>query len=538
MARREAPAEPHTTTMAPTMNPGPSFVALLFLLGTGLAGFAAAAGLDVDARMDEATARAMLNRFGYGATPASLAAAMAQSPRQYLARAIGQDSALPPTVMQTLQALPVARPLDDVWARLGPGGTAREGAKDAEARKALQEEENTYARAAVEARLLVMANGDNAGHEALLSFWLNHFSIFAPKGLDKLLAWDYARAIEKAMAEDSFEALLRASFYHPAMQEYLDNAQSTAENSPAAQNARMHGQRQGINENLARELMELHTLGVDAGYTQKDVQELARLITGAGVYSPRMDETFLARTGATRQGLFLFNPRRHDFGEKTFLGVPFPAGEGKEEMDRALHLLATHPATAHHIADKLARRFLGDDPPARVVSAMAEGFRRSNGRISATLLPLLRSDAFAASLVKPAKFKEPVDYLVSAARAACGDTPVGNGGFLAAMARDMGEAPFLHSTPDGYAAQSSAWLSPAAMAKRVRLALSIANGHAPLAQGADDGKPWHGTPCQPSLPVLERAVGPLSPATLAAGQGLGERERAALLLASPEFMHR
>jgi uncharacterized protein (DUF1800 family) len=288
---------------------------------------------------------------------------------------------------------------------------------------------------------------------------------------------------------------------------------------------------------------------VDAGYSQKDVQELARIITGAGVYSPAMRTRALERAGATRQGLFLFDPRRHDAGEKTLLGTRFPAGEGLPEIERALHLLATQPATAHHIALKLARRFLSDDPPPETVDAMSKGFLHSGGRISATLMPLLTSGVFAASLQKPGKFKEPLDYLLSVARAACGDEPVGNGVVLAATATDMGQAPFMHTTPDGYPTQESAWLSPATMARRVRLAIGTASERVPFAQGeegvalrprdmtdAGKEKPMRGSACHIDAAELERVVGPLSAATALAARGLSARERTALLLASPEFM--
>lgn len=516
------------------------------------AGACGAATPDPDRPMDAATARAMLGRFGYGATPGTLAIATALTPREYLMRGIRQGSALPPAVAAQVRALPVSDPLEEVWTRLGPGSDLRqEGRDDPGMRKALQQEEGKRIRAAVQARMLVMANSDNPAHEALLSFWLNHFSIYGPKALDKLLAWDYARAIEHAMAEDSFEALLRASFFHPAMQVYLDNAQSTASDSPAARVAEQRGRTAGINENLARELMELHTLGVGAGYSQKDVQELARIITGAGVYSPRMRARALEQAHAVREGLFLFDPRRHDYGGKDFLGVHFPAGQGLAEIDRALHLLATQPSTARHIALKLARRFLGDDPPAGVVAAMAHAFRDSGGRISATLMPLVTSDAFAQSLQTPAQFKEPVDYVISLAHAVCGDAPVGNGPFLAASAMDMGQAPFMHATPDGYPAQEAAWLSPAAMARRVRLAMGAAAGRLPFAAGendegsvlrgmADGSRATHmrGTACTVDPGMVAAMVGPVSAATKAAGRALSPRENAALLLASPEFMRR
>jgi uncharacterized protein (DUF1800 family) len=507
----------------------------------------------IDAPMDEALARSMLNRFGFGVTPASLAQATGMTQRQYLQRAIGAGSTLPSSTADALNRLPVSEPVDEIWKRLGPGGYERARAVDAESRQQLQQTERQYLTAAVQARLLVMANGDNPGHEALLAFWLNHFSVFAPKGEVKLVAWDYVQALDRALRSDSFEELLRASFYSPAMQLYLDNAQSTAPDSAAARMAARHGKDLGINENLARELLELHTLGVGGGYTQADVQALARIITGAGVYSPRMQERNLARAAAVRTGLFLFDPRRHDAGEKRFLGEFFPAGRGLGEIDRALHLMAIHPATARHIATKLARRFLADDPPQAVVDAMSAAFLASGGRISSTLWPLLQSPEFAASLTQGRKFKEPADYVLSVARAACGDQPINNARLLAATLTDMGEAPLMHTTPDGYGARESDWLSPAAMAKRVRLALGVAAGRVPLAAAEDAGgpnppsgrdagmerrRPLQGTACALDGPALERAVGPVSSATQAAASALSPRERAGLLLASPDFMRR
>ena len=513
-------------------------------------GFSLAAGIDLDRSMDEAVARAMLNRFGYGATPRSLALAQRQTPRQYLSLAISGVTHLPPLVSGQIANLPIAEPLEMVWGRLGPGGSARINASDEDRKKLLRQEENQFASATVQARMLTMANSDNPGHEALLSFWLNHFSIFAAKNLTKLLAGDYIQAIEQAMQEDSFEALLRASFYHPAMQVYLDNAQSTATMSIAAQRAAERGKQLGINENLARELLELHTLGVNTGYTQRDVQELARIITGAGVYSPGMRDAALARSGATRHKLFLFDPRRHDFTEKRFLGQVFPAGEGIAEVDRALHLMAIHPATGERIALKLAQRFLSDEPPPEIVAAMAAGFRRSGGKISATLMPLLESTAFAASLREPTKFKEPVDYVLSVARAACGDSPINNRLILSAAVLDMGEAPLMHTTPDGYPGREADWLSPAAMAKRVRLAIGVAGERIPLAQAdtdrigrlpalAEENKRFmRGEPCPIDMASVEKVVGPISGQTRNSTSGLAPVERAALLLASPEFMRR
>lgn len=508
--------------------------------------FAWADGWPDDHRMTAPEARAMLNRFGYGATPASLLAATMQTPRQFVTRGLLAQSLLPESIADDLNALPIAEPLAATWARMGPGGTARQENDD---KQTLRQEENRFASAAVQARLLTMVNSENPAHEVLLSFWLNHFSIHALKNLDKILAWNYIHALEQAMSEDSFEALLRASFFHPAMQIYLDNAQSTAPDSPAARFATRSGKTAGINENLARELLELHTLGVDAAYTQNDVQELARIITGAGLYSKRMNDAALTLVGAVRYGEFLFDPRRHDFGAKQFLGNPFPAGQGLPEIDRALHLLALHPATAHRIARKLAQRFLADDPPQAVIEAMAAAYRQSGGRISATLSPLLSSLEFPTSLAQPRKFKEPMDFVLSAARAVCGDQAIAQRQTLAVTLLDMGQAPLMHTTPDGYGSAEADWLSPAAMAKRVRFSLAAAQERLPLAsrptnepgrlRGLEKGRADPtGNSCRPDEGIVRQAIGPISPTTEASLAGLTPRERIAALLASPEFMRR
>ncbi len=568
----------------------------IYLLG--LAGVLCAAEAQAYApnqTMDEATARAMLNRFGFGADSRSLAQAMHETPEQYVRDAITGDSPLPAPIISQIEQLPTSQPVDQVWSQYGPGGSQRQELKalrqavanqtaanqtasspastpaataatdpDVLARQmqqqAIQKAQNEYLNAAIKSRMLAMANSSNQGHESLLTFWLNHFSIYGPKDTDRLLAMDYARALEAAMKADTFEALLKASFYHAAMQVYLDNAQSTSPQSTIGYTAALKGKNIGINENLARELMELHTLGVDGGYSQTDVQELARIITGAGVYNVQMQDKNLKAAGATRRGLFLFDPRRHDFGTKMFLGQVFPAGQGLDEIDRALHLLATHPATAHHIAFKLARQYLADDPPQALVNAMSAAYLKSGGKISATLQPLLASPEFAASLQHPAKFKDPLSYMLSATRAACAGEPIGNANFLANTARDMGEAPFMQTTPNGYGATEADWLSPVSMAQRTRLAQGLATGRAPVVAApvtssapndsgvmapnpAGNMSPpssviSKGIGCSPNLPLITRLVGPLSSQTAAAANGLSPQDHMALLLASPEFMKR
>jgi uncharacterized protein (DUF1800 family) len=517
--------------------------------------------VSIDRPMGEPVARAMLGRFGYGPTVGDIRRVAALSLREYVDAGIRGSSELPAPIAVRIAAMPAAGPLLPIWEIYGVGGSAREAVRDdPERRKQIERQEREYLQDAVQARLLAMANSPNQAHEALLSFWLNHFSIFGPKNLDKLLAFDYARHIEAAMKDDSFEALLRASFRHPAMQFFLDNAQSTAPTSEVARSAALAtngGRNMGINENLARELLELHTLGVDGGYTQTDIQELARIITGAGAWSPRMVDRNLERAGATRDGVFLFDPRRHDHGAKNLLGEVFPATDtrgGMSEIDRALGLLARHPATARHISRKLALRFLSDNPSDATIAAMSAAYRSSGGRISAVLNAMMGTAEFTQSLAERAKFREPLDQLLATARAACQDQTIGNAELLGATAVDTGQAPFMRSTPDGYGAREADWFSPAALAKRVRFAIGVATERAPLATGSDmasgtprmragegeGGRPrfLEGTSCRPDAAAIAATLGPLSPATTAAIQNLGPRERVAVLLASPEALRR
>lgn len=517
-----------------------------------------AQSVSLDRPMGELVARDMLGRFGYGPTVGDIQRVASLTLRDYIDAGIRGGSALPGPIAARIAAMPAAGPLLPIWEIYGVGGSAREAVRDdPERRKQMERQEREYLQDAVQARLLAMANSPNQAHEALLSFWLNHFSIFGPKNLDKLLAFDYARHIEAAMKEDSFEALLRASFRHPAMQFFLDNAQSTAPTSEVARSAAQRGRDMGINENLARELLELHTLGVDGGYTQTDIQELARIITGAGAWSPRMVDRNLERAGATRDGVFLFDPRRHDHGAKNLLGEVFPATDargGMSEIDRALGLLSRHPATARHISRKLALRFLADNPSEATIAAMSAAYRSSGGRISAVLYAMMGTAEFTESLAGRAKFREPLDQLLATARAACQDQAIGNAELLAASAVDTGQAPFMRSTPDGYGAREADWFSPAALAKRVRFAIGVATERAPLATGPDaasgasrlrqaegeGGRPrfLEGTSCRPDAAAIAVTLGPLSPATTAAIQNLGPRERVAVLLASPEALRR
>src|SRR6266581_1331122 len=221
-----------------------------------------------------------------------------------------------------------------------------------------------------EAKVLRAVYGERQLDEVLVDFWLNHFNVFAQKGPEKFLLGEFERQVLRPHAWGKFEDLLLATAESPAMLFYLDNwlsADPTAKPPRPRMRRRPagagQGQKRGLNENYAREIMELHTLGVDGGYTQKDVTEVARCFTGWTIRLPRQG------------GDFFYNDRVHDKGEKTVLGVKIPAGGGQDDAEKVLDILAKHPSTARFISRQLAQRFVADDPPARLVEKMAKTFR-------------------------------------------------------------------------------------------------------------------------------------------------------------------
>jgi uncharacterized protein (DUF1800 family) len=270
----------------------------------------------------------------------------------------------------------------------------------------------------------------------------------------------FDRDVIRPFALGRFRDLLGATARSPAMLFYLDNWQSSvARQVPAAPGkpARTVG---GINENYARELMELHTLGVDGGYTQKDVQEVARCFTGWTIRKPN------------EEGLFYFNPAAHDQGPKTVLGRRIPAGGGLSDGERVLDILAAHPSTARFIATKLARRFISDDPPRTVIDRAAAVFLKTDGSIRETLRAILTAPEFFSRAAYRAKTRSPFEYAVAAVRAlgveTDGDRPI-----LDWVSR-MGQPLFGRITPDGYADRADQWLSTGLLLERLNFASALA----------------------------------------------------------------
>jgi uncharacterized protein (DUF1800 family) len=310
------------------------------------------------------------------------------------------------------------------------------------------------------AKLLRAVYSERQLYEMMVDFWENHFSIFANKDDDRYLLTGYDRETIRPFAVGRFRDLLGATAHSPAMLFYLDNWRSSVPRPYAATKTKPAGIDGGLNENYARELMELHTLGVDGGYTQKDVLEVARCFTGWTIQKPN------------EQGLFLYRPGLHDDGEKIVLGHRILAGGGIADGERVLDILATHPSTARFIATKLARRFISDEPPQSIIDRAAAVFLKTDGSIRETLRAIVTSPEFFSTAAYRAKIRSPFEYVAASMRALNAETD-GDRPVLDAIGR-MGQPVFGRITPDGYADRADQWLSSGAMIARLNFASALA----------------------------------------------------------------
>ncbi|MGC9185192.1 MAG: DUF1800 domain-containing protein [Thiomonas sp.] len=546
------------------------FLGGLGAAGLGLTGLAplawsqtqqtAGAAPDLDAAA-QARPVAFLDRIGWGASAAQLQALAQAGATAYLNAQLQPQATpgLPPELSAQLAALPVNQALDAlippiVRQERDIRRTRRDGqASDAQRvevqLKAINRFKFALAQQAAAQQVLLALYAPNTLHQRLTWFWVNHFNVFRAGNVGPMLA-DYTQRVIAPHALGRFRDLLRATMFSPQMLLYLNNAQ----------NARGH-----INENYAREVMELHTLGVGSGYTQADVTNLARVLTGLGV--DLLGEPVRVRPAwraeLWQQGLVVFNPARHDPDPKVVLGHTLQ-GRGLEDIDAVITLLADHPATARHVSTQLAQYFVADHPTPALVAAMVARWRQSGGQIAAVLQTMFTHPEFIASLSQP-QFKDPVRYVLSALRASLGDEPIRNPQPVLAMLQRLGEPLFGRQTPDGYPLDAGAWDSPGQLTARFEVARQIGAGapmlyaeppavltqSAPLDSDAADGMEMSAVPSvAPSArpprhtpPDLARSAvflaqqNQLGIATLRALAQADDRVGwNALWLSSPEFM--
>jgi uncharacterized protein (DUF1800 family) len=392
------------------------------------------------------------------------------------------------------------------------------------AQKVYQDRLNRLGREAATRTLLRDLYSHAQLKEQLTWFWLNHFNVHLYKSNLRTMIGDYEDQAIRPHVLGHFCDLLNATVHHPAMLRYLDNDQ----------NAVGH-----INENYAREIMELHTMGVGSGYSQQDVQELARILTGLGVAQPQNPPKIKPELQSQyiRAGLFEFNPSRHDYGDKMFLGRPIK-GRGLGEADEAIGILCRAPATARFISKKLAVYFASEVPPQPLVDAMTETFSRTNGDIAAVLKTMFQNAAFISSL--GARFKDPMHYVLSAVRLAYDNRVILNAGPMLGWLSRLAEPLYGHETPDGYPLIDAAWNGPGQMVTRFEVARAIGSNASGLFK-------IEGPPVleQPAFPLVANSLyfntiqGTLGPATLKAlSQANSPQDWNTLFLSSPEFMRR
>ncbi len=412
-----------------------------------------------------------------------------------------------------------------------------------------------------EQKILRAAYSEKQLEEVMTDFWFNHFNVFAGKGATQIYVTEYERDAIRPHVLGKFRDLLEATATSPAMLLYLDNWQSADPNAattlkgramrprtlvdpfaprtrtrtrtrvpppmpemPRAQDPNAQRQGRGLNENYGRELLELHTLGVDGGYTQQDVIAVARSFTGWTIAAPRQG------------GGFRFEPRLHDVGEKIVLGQKIKAGGGREDGEHVLDILTKHPSTARFISTKLVRRFVSDTPPESLVTRAAARFRETNGDIREVLRTILTSPEFFTADAYRAKVKTPFEFVVSSVRATGAD--VSNAQALVQAVRQLGMPLYFCQPPTGYADRADAWVNTGSLLNRMNFALDLVSGRM---RGVDPPAPALQAP-----PVLARTqmlaaalAGDASASTTSTlARAVDARQIAALTLGSPEFQRR
>lgn len=491
------------------------FLTLLLWLGFALPSCAAQTSDSNDAKVLH-----ILNRVSFGPRPGDIETVKSQGIETYIKSQLTPDAiAQPPSLIQQLATLATLQ--------MSPMEIMRDYQQNRVIKKAQRNNPEMVTAAnpqstsnvmmsrrkileeATQGRLLRAISSNRQLEEVLVDFWYNHFNVFVGKGRDRFLVGSYEEQAIRPHVLGKFRSLLDTTAKHPAMLFYLDNWQNTDPNSPGAR-----GRYKGLNENYARELMELHTLGVNGGYNQQDVITLARILTGWGFPRGRQEN-------ADGSG-FYFDANRHDSSDKLFLGQAIKGG-GMEEGEKALDILARHPATARHISYKLAQYFVADEPPQSLVDQLAKKFQETDGDIKAVLKTLFNSSEFLNPQYYNAKLKTPYQYVVSAIRAT--DTQVANFRPVSGILKQMGMPIYGCQTPNGYKNTESEWLNPDAILRRISLSTALSSGR------------FAGKNSPVNAQQLSKTLGSnFSSKTMQVIANNPEEMKAALMLGSPEFM--
>jgi uncharacterized protein (DUF1800 family) len=510
------------------------FLIRTWLIASGFTGLIAIAGiLTATAQAADLTPHdlILLDRLTFGVNASSAAHLQAVGVERWLSEQLhpAPSAALPEAAKLQIDAMAdVHKPSFDVLQSFDAQAKSANQVADPDQRKAAQQvyqqAMNDRMKQAQARSILHALYSPDQLRERMTWFWFNHFNVHQYKSNLRILVGDYEDHAIRSHALGKFRDLLMATLRHPAMLRYLDNTDNAAGH---------------LNENYAREIMELHTMGVGSGYTQADVEALARILTGVGI-DAKPEEPKLKpelQSQLVRDGAFEFNPARHDYGEKTFLGHPVK-GTGFVEVDEAIDIIVHHPATATHLAKQIATYFVSDNPPDTLVQKMAQAFKATDGDIAAILSAMVHAPEFTASLKPGTKFKDPVHYVFSAVRLAYDDKVILNTQPVQNWLNRLGEGLFNHETPDGYSMTSASWNGPGQMTLRFEIARQIGSGSSGLFKPDVPNATE-----KPAFPLIQNALyfnglrQTLGPATLAAlDQAVSPQDWNTLFLSSPEFM--
>ncbi|MEM1170974.1 MAG: DUF1800 domain-containing protein [Cyanobacteria bacterium P01_H01_bin.35] len=453
----------------------------------------------------------VLNRLSFGPRPGDIQRVQSMGINNYIQSQLRPETIREPqqltnelSTLKTLNLNPV-----ELFNKYGPLPPRKQKQLTQKQKEARNKRMRIILDEARKANYLRAISSNRELQEVMINFWFNHFNVSVIRTQVRIWIGAYERDAIRPYALGNFRDLLGATAHHPAMLFYLDNWLNTAPGSKG-----VRGPFKGLNENYARELMELHTVGVNGGYKQEDIITLARIFTGWGIER---------RTGDGSG--FKFDASRHDNSDKIFLGVPIKGG-GIEEGEKALDILAKHPSTARFISYKLAQYFVADRPPGSLVNKLAKTFQQTNGNIRSVLETLFNSSEFWDETYYASKFKNPYQYIISAIRA------TGNNqlryGQITRMLYELGMNIYASGNPEGYKNTREVWLNPDGMIRRISFATAISRGQ------LNPGKP---------RPINHQQLrGTLgnnfSRQTQAVISNSPDNLQAALILGSPEMMER